>query len=74
MNEVSNFKLTRPELEAEIYYLTTDEGGRNTAVGNGYRGQFYYDNHDWDATQQFLNKDWCELGTTVKVFIANCKP
>jgi hypothetical protein len=74
MNNVSNFKLTRPELEAEIYYLTTQEGGRNSPVGSGYRGQFYYDNHDWDAMQQFLNKDWCDLGKTVKVLLQTASP
>ena len=36
--EKNNFKLIEPELEAEIYYLTQQEGGRKTAISNGYRG------------------------------------
>ena len=74
MNDLSNFKLTNPELEADIYYLTTDEGGRKTPVATSYRGQFHYDNHDWDAMQQFLDKEWCEPGDTVKVLLQTASP
>lgn len=49
--------------------MTEQEGGRKTAVGNGYRGQFYYNGHDWDAPQQFLDKEICNLGETVKVYL-----
>lgn len=28
-----------PEIEAGVYYLSTQEGGRKTPVFNGYRGQ-----------------------------------
>jgi hypothetical protein len=49
--------------------LTEQEGGRKTAVGNGYRGQFYYNGKDWDAPQQFLDKEICNLGETVKVYL-----
>jgi len=64
---VDNFKLTDPEIEAEIYYLTEGEGGRKTPVGNGYRGQLYYNGKDWDAPQQFMDKVWCNPGETVRV-------
>jgi hypothetical protein len=30
-------------VEAIIRYLTTEEGGRRTPVGNGHRGQFHYE-------------------------------
>jgi elongation factor Tu len=33
------------DIEAEIYFLTTEEGGRNTPAISGYRPQFYYDEH-----------------------------
>jgi hypothetical protein len=74
MNDRSNFKLTNPELEADIYYLTTNEGRRQTPVATSYRRQFHYDNHDWDAMQQFLDKEWCELGETVKVLLQTASP
>lgn len=40
-------------IEAEICYLTPEEGGRRTPVSSGYRGQFYYDGSNWDAEQFF---------------------
>ncbi|MEQ9658872.1 hypothetical protein [Fulvivirga sp.] len=67
MSNVDTFKLSSPEIEAEIYYLSEGEGGRKTPVGNGYRGQLYYNGKDWDAPQQFMNKVWCNPGETVKV-------
>ena len=69
MNNVDKYTLRQPELEAEIYYLTEKEGGRKTAVGNGYRGQFFYNGRDWDAPQQFIDKEICNLGETVKVYL-----
>ncbi len=74
MNDRSNFKLKNPELGADIYYLTPEEGGRKGAVATSYRGQFFYDNHNWDASQQFLEKEWCELGDTVKVLLQTASP
>src|SRR5262245_24113634 len=41
------------EIEAEIRYLTTEEGGRRTGVCSGYRGQFFYDGDDYDGFQYF---------------------
>lgn len=67
MSNVDTFKLSSPEIEAEIYYLSEGEGGRETPVGNGYRGQLYYNGKDWDAPQQFMNKVWCNPGETVRV-------
>jgi hypothetical protein len=74
MNDTDKHKLRQPELEADIYYLTEQEGGRKTAVGNGYRGQFYYNGKDWDAPQQFLDKEICNLGDTVKVYLQTLSP
>jgi elongation factor Tu len=41
------------EIEAEIRYLTTEEGGRRTGVCSGYRGQFFYEGGDYDGFQYF---------------------
>ena len=40
---------------ATIYFLRTDEGGRSTPTFSGYRGQFHYNNHDWDAAYWFAS-------------------
>lgn len=66
--------LSNSELEAEIYYLTEEEGGRKTPIMNGYRGQFYYNGRDWDATQDFINKEICYPGETVKVLLQTLSP
>ena len=41
------------EIEAEIRYLTTEEGGRRTGICSGYRGQFFYEGDDDDGSQYF---------------------
>lgn len=74
MNDNDKHKIRQPELEAEIYYLTEQEGGRKTAVSNGYRGQFYYNGKNWDAPQQFLDKEICYPGETVKVYLQTLSP
>lgn len=66
--------LPSPELEAEIHYLTEAQGGRHTPVMTGYRGQFYYDGSNWDAPQEFIDKDICELGDTVQVKLQTLSP
>ncbi|MCD8044703.1 MAG: hypothetical protein LUH10_16845 [Tannerellaceae bacterium] len=58
-----------PDIKAEIYYLSTEEGGRKGFVSNGYRGQFYYDGRDWDAPQTFINKEICYPGETVQCYL-----
>lgn len=60
------------EIEAEIRYLTTEEGGRNSGVLSGYRGQFFYDDRDWDGSQYFpdvTEGTMVELGTTVRALV-----
>ena len=73
-SEIWDRYLTTPELEAEIYYLTTEEGGRKTPLHSGYRGQFFYDSNDWDAPQEFIDKEICNLGETVKVYLKTTRP
>lgn len=60
------------EIEAEIRYLTTEEGGRRTGVFSGYRGQFYYGGNDYDGVQFFPDlseNEMVELGTTVRAYV-----
>jgi translation elongation factor EF-Tu-like GTPase len=53
-----------PDIEAEITFLTPDEGGRQTAVFSGYRGQFYYRGEDHDAIQEYLDAKRVHPGET----------
>jgi hypothetical protein len=74
MTDPQTYKVPKPELQADIYYLTEQEGGRKTPVASGYRGQFHYNGKDFDAMQQFIDKSWCQLGDTVQVFLQTASP
>lgn len=41
------------DIEARVTFLPTEQGGRKTPARPGYRPQFFYDGHDWDATQDY---------------------
>jgi translation elongation factor EF-Tu-like GTPase len=56
-------------IEARIRYLTTAEGGRQTGVFSGYRGQFYYGGNDYDGFQSFPDVECVVLGTEVRAFV-----
>ena len=44
----------RQDIEVVMTFLRTEEGGRKRSVWTGYRGQFYYQGRDWDATYTFV--------------------
>jgi len=63
------------DVEAEIYFLTTEEGGRHTSVVSGYRPQFYYDGHDWDAIQNYPDEqEPVQPGDTVTAYLSFLSP
>jgi hypothetical protein len=63
------------QVEAEIRYLTPEEGGRQSPVASGYRGQFHYENEPnlaFDGFQIFPDVpdgQFVPLGTTVRAVI-----
>lgn len=67
--------VTPNSVEAEIRYLTPEEGGRCRPVASGYRGQFHYEAEPesvFDATQFFPNVregEFIQIGTPVMVTI-----
>lgn len=63
-----------PELEVDIHYLLPEEGGRRHGIVSGYRGQFYYYGHDWDAVQTLLDRDICHPGETARVHLNMLSP
>ena len=62
------------DIEAEITFLTTEEGGRKTPAFFGYRPQFYYDEHDWDAVQEYIGVSEVYPGQTVTAQLAFLSP
>jgi translation elongation factor EF-Tu-like GTPase len=54
-----------PDVEAEITFLRTEEGGRQDYVSTGYHPQFYYEGEDHVAVQEFTDKENIYCGDTV---------
>jgi translation elongation factor EF-Tu-like GTPase len=63
-----------PHIEAEVRFLTTEEGGRRTPVKSGYRGQFFYDGLDWDANHDYPDVEWVQPGDIVRSLICFMSP
>lgn len=51
-------------VQAELTFLPTVEGGRESPVFSGYRGQLHYDDHDWDAEYAFIDRELIQPGET----------
>jgi elongation factor Tu len=63
-----------PDIEAEITFVPADEGGRFKPAFSGYRPQFYYDAHDWDADQEYPDVESVLPGQTVRTFLRFLSP
>jgi elongation factor Tu len=62
------------DIEAEITFLATEEGGRKSPAFSGYRPQFYYDGHDWDAMHSYIGVNEVYPGQTVKAHLCFISP
>jgi translation elongation factor EF-Tu-like GTPase len=60
---------TGPDVEAELTFLTTEEGGRQSFVLSGYRPQFFYGGEDHVAIQEFLGKERVYPGESVTIHV-----
>jgi elongation factor Tu len=54
-----------PDIEAEIWFLSTESGGRRAPAASGYRPQFFYNSEDFDATHEYIDKEWVKPGDRV---------
>lgn len=63
-----------PDIEAEIHFLTTEEGGRKTPAFSGYRPQFFYDGNHWDAQQDYPEVPEVYSGQTVTTHLTFASP
>ena len=67
--------MNRPrDIEAEITFLPTEDGGRTGPTFSDYRPQFYYAGHDWDAPHEYPDVRQVNPGDTVRAFLCFLSP
>jgi hypothetical protein len=62
------------DIEAEFTFIPTEQGGRQTPAFSGYRPQFFYDEQDWDADQEFPDVESALPGQTVRALLRFASP
>ena len=63
-----------PDIEAEITFVPTEDGGRKTAAFSGYRPQFYYDGQDWVADHEYPDVESVLPGQTARALLRFLNP
>ncbi len=61
-------------IEGIVEFLPTAAGGRKGPALSGYRPQFYYAGHDWDANQEYPDVQQVNPGDTVRVVFTFLSP
>jgi len=61
-------------IEGLVEFLPTEAGGRNGPAFSGYRPQFYYAGHDWDAQHEYPDVKEVRPGDTVRVLFTFLSP
>lgn len=61
-------------IEAEVHFLTPEEGGRQDPVRRGYRPQFYYQGQNWDAIHEYPGREEVKPGETVLALLSFLSP
>src|ERR1700744_2508347 len=64
----------QPDIEAEITFVSTEQGGRKSPAFSGYRPQFYYDGMDWAAQQEYPDVEKVLPGQTVRTLLTFFRP
>ena len=68
-------KNPRNDIEATITFLPTEHGGKKDSAHHyGYRPQFYYDGHDWDAQHNYPDVEVAMPGDTVRALLCFTMP
>ncbi len=62
------------DIEVELRFLTTAEGGRKGPAHSGYRPQVFYDGRDWDANHEYPDVERANPGDTVRAYLCFLSP
>ena len=69
---------TPADIEAEITFVPTEQGGRQGPARSGYRPQLHYDGRDWDAAHVYPDRqgerEWVHPGETVRAHLSFLSP
>jgi len=58
-----------PDIEAEIRFLTPEEGGRHTTGPFRLPSAVLLRGHDWDALQEYPDVEWVHPGETARTLL-----
>lgn len=61
-------------IEAEIRFLTAEEGGKSKPARSGYRPQFHYGGRDWDAVHEYPDTSEVMPGQTARALLSFLSP
>ena len=64
----------RFDAEATATFLTAADGGRSGPAFSGYRPQFHYAGHDWDAVNVYPDVPQVNPGDTVRILLSFLSP
>ncbi|MDR1794382.1 MAG: hypothetical protein LBR25_03225 [Erysipelotrichaceae bacterium] len=70
----TNLHLKSPEVEADIHYFPAWQTGRLKPVYSGEEVCISYDEKEFEAVQEFIDKETCLLGETVKAYLRMEEP
>jgi translation elongation factor EF-Tu-like GTPase len=62
------------DIEAQITFLPTAQGGKKNSVTTGYFVQFFYDGQNWDAIHTYPDKESVNPGDCVTAYLAFLTP
>jgi len=63
-----------PDVEAAVKFLTAQDGGRQTPVATGYRGDVFYRGQDHVTVHEFVGTQVVEPGSEVTVLMRFLHP
>lgn len=62
------------DIEVEMTFLKTEEGGRTGPAFDGYRPQFFYEGQHWCAMHTYIGTDSVNPGDTVRAYLSFLSP
>jgi translation elongation factor EF-Tu-like GTPase len=62
------------DVEVQITFLPTAQGGKTRPVTTGYFVQFFYDGQNWDAIHTYPGREWVNPGESVTAYLAFLTP